>query len=89
MMALAQQSGDQALMMKITQQGMIAATEAMKQFLESFDFKNVDRLIVNEVLNGNRAVQIPQTGGVGGNPGNEQAPGIPPNAPPVPANSGY
>jgi hypothetical protein len=89
MMALAQQSGDQALMMKITQQGMIAATEAMKQFLESFDFKNVDRLIVNEVLNGNRAVQIPQAGGVGGNPGNEQAPGVPPTTPPVPAGAGY
>lgn len=36
----------------IAERGMKAATEAMQQILESFDLKNIDRIIILEALNG-------------------------------------
>ena len=47
---ISQLTGDPKLISLITQKAMIASTEAMKQILESFDVRNVDRLIVNELV---------------------------------------
>lgn len=46
---LAQLSGNQQLSQTIVLKGMNAATEAMKQILETFDIRNVDRIIVKEI----------------------------------------
>lgn len=50
MIGLAQAKQDPALLARIVDSGMRAATETMKQILESFDLKNVDRIIVQEAL---------------------------------------
>lgn len=50
MLQLAQSAGNQELVQLITQRGMIGATEATKQILEGFDVRNIDRIIVGEVL---------------------------------------
>lgn len=47
LLALAERTGDQQLMLAITNKGLTAATEAMKQYLESFDIKNIDRITFN------------------------------------------
>lgn len=67
MIALAQMTGNQALMQQIATRGMEAATEAMRQFLESFDLRNVDRLTLAEILNGIQSPTIAQPSGQGGN----------------------
>lgn len=51
MIQLAQMLGQPQLMQVIAQKGMIAATEAFKQILESFDVRSVDRWIIQELLN--------------------------------------
>lgn len=56
MIGLANAKGDKELLSRIVDSGMHAATETMKQILESFDLKNVDRIIVQEAL---------QNGGLG------------------------
>lgn len=48
---VAQTTGDQEKIQLITQQAYQGATEAMRQILESFDIKNIDRLIVEQFLN--------------------------------------
>lgn len=53
MLGLAKAKGDQQMMELIINNGMHAATETMKQILESFDLKNVDRIIVQEALQQN------------------------------------
>lgn len=50
MIGLAQAKQDPAMLALIVDHGMRAATETMKQILESFDLKNVDRIIVQEAL---------------------------------------
>ena len=87
---LAEVTGDQQLMQVIAKKGMMGATEAVKQILESFDTRNIDRIIVNELLNsikgiGNGAQPQQPTSpagllqpGINGN-GNT---GYPTNAPP-------
>jgi len=49
---IAMQTGDQQMMAVIGQKGYVAATEAMKQILEAYDIRNVDRIILSEILNG-------------------------------------
>jgi hypothetical protein len=51
MLQLAMQTGNQQLAAMITQRAMSSATEAMKQILESYDIRNVDRMIIQELLN--------------------------------------
>lgn len=80
---LAQGAGNPEMLMVIVQQAMIAATEAARQMLESFDIRNIDRLIVkqlelasqNPAQNGAPGVQtstaIAPAAGIGGaNPNN-------------------
>lgn len=49
LLQLAQPLGDENILKLITMKGMGAATEAMRQILESFDTRNVDRIIVREL----------------------------------------
>lgn len=85
MLQLAQFSGDQKMLQYIVQKGLLAGTEAMQQVLESFDVKNVDRIILSELLkaggvqNGNGGGRTGATaliGAGGGSPGAGQAPGM-------------
>lgn len=50
MLQLAQFGGDQGLLAYIIQKGLVAGTEAMRQVLESFDIRNVDRIVLSELL---------------------------------------
>lgn len=47
-LALAAQLGNQALMQKIAQEGLTAATEAMTQILNSYDMKNINRMVLSQ-----------------------------------------
>lgn len=49
MVQLAAESGNQQLAQIIVMKGMGAATEAMRQILETFDIKNIDRIVVKEI----------------------------------------
>jgi hypothetical protein len=69
LLQLAQLSGDGQLVQNITRKGLVASTEAMKQILESYKIKNIDRIIIKELIenaaiNGSNA--IPNAGGSGG-----------------------
>lgn len=80
MLQLAQFSGDQSLLQLITQKGLVAATEAMKQILESFDVRNVDRIILSEFLtpgagNATNAGGLGQQAALGGGNGRPALPG--------------
>lgn len=84
-LALAMQLGNQALMQKIAEEGLTAATEAMTQILNSFDMKNINRMVLSQEEI--RAL-IQNTGGV--TAGTPNQPALPnPNAgnaqPPIPA----
>jgi hypothetical protein len=57
---IAMQTGDKEKIALITQQAYEGATEAMRQILESYDIKNIDRLIVQELLT--NGITQPQTG---------------------------
>jgi len=50
MLQLAQLGGQQELIAFIIQKGLVAGTEAMQQILESFDIRNVDRIVLSELL---------------------------------------
>lgn len=52
MVALAGAKQDPKLLALIVDSGLQAGTEAMKQILESFDLKNINRMIIEEFLNG-------------------------------------
>src|SRR3982751_6510056 len=74
---LAMPLGDQQLLQTIFYKGMGAATEAMRQIFESFDVRNIDRMIVRELedkVNAGLAAvaqqsQAPQPGAIGGSTG--------------------
>lgn len=70
MIGLAQAKGDTALLATIVDHGMRAATETMKQILESFDLKNVDRIIVQEALQNGKLGAV---AGAGTNSGPQNA----------------
>lgn len=48
-MLLIQQGGDQEMIKIVSAKAIIAATEAMKQILESFDIRNIDRIILEDL----------------------------------------
>jgi hypothetical protein len=81
---ICQQSGQAELMQIILMNALTASTEAMKQILETFDVRNIDKIIVkvldiaaqNQQQNGNNP--IAQPAGNGGNSGVIQAGGIQP-----------
>jgi hypothetical protein len=65
LMQLAMPLGDPRLIQVISQKGIVGANEAMRQLLETYDTRNIPRLLVTElegILNGT------QNGA--GNPGN-------------------
>lgn len=76
---LAMQAGNQQLSQIIVMKGMNAATEAMRQILETFDVRNIDRIIVKEieemVRNGLQSAGA-QPGGSGQPTAPGQAPGM-------------
>lgn len=49
MIQLATQSGQQQLVQLILSKGLVAATETMKQILESFDVRSINRILVPEI----------------------------------------
>jgi hypothetical protein len=80
---LAQFTGDQQLMGVIIKKALSASTEAMRQFLETYDIRNIDRILVKELetmLSEETNVQgSQQLLGPGGNRGSaspNQAPGM-------------
>ena len=84
---LAQLMQDEELVQYIGQKGILAATEAMRQILESFDLRNVDRIILSEILKKTQGMvtqgagsrggpQRALPGGAGGSNGAGQAPGM-------------
>lgn len=85
---LAQFTQNQELTLYIAKKGILAATEAMRQILESFDVRNVDRVILSEILKQTQgmvsqsggtsggAFQPPQSRGTQGSIGPGQAPGM-------------
>lgn len=88
LVTIAQLTGDQDLLQLVVTKALQASTEAMKQILETFDIRNIDRLVVNELLeamkNGaaptgastNRPGLLSGAGGAGGDQGNGSAPGL-------------
>lgn len=65
MIKLSQLLQDQQLTKAITLKALISATEVMKQIDESFDVRNIDRVIFSEILRyGSNSV--PQNSGTGG-----------------------
>jgi hypothetical protein len=76
---LAMPLGDKQLLQTIFYKGMGAATEAMRQIFESFDIRNIDRMIVRELedkIHAGLAAQTggPLPGGAGGPAGAVEAP---------------
>lgn len=71
LLQLAMTTGDPQMIQTITLKGMAAATEAMKQVLESFDIRNIDRIIVREIEEKLRGLTAAGNGagGVAGPPG--------------------
>lgn len=79
LVTLAQPLGDPQLLRLIFTKGLGAATEAMRQILESFDTRNIDRMIVTELedlLSGGPTQPGLVEGGVGGSPFVGQEPGM-------------
>src|SRR5215203_562114 len=68
-MQLAQPLGNPQIMQIIMMKGMGAATEAMRQILESFDVRNIDQIIVRELeeqIKNGLATVAPQSAGNNG-----------------------
>ena len=87
MVQLAMSTGDPQLMQLVVSKAFTAATEAMRQILESFDTRNIDRMILTEVEQlfgaqngGNRSNAVPGPGGVNRLAGPGQAPRMDPLA---------
>ena len=76
-MLLVQQGGDQQIIQAVSTKAIIAATEAMKQILESFDIRNIDRIILEDLSKqlsqaGNSNGNQPNAGGSPIAPGNQR-----------------
>jgi hypothetical protein len=72
LLQLAQPMGNPQLMEVITKKGLWAATEAMRQILEAYDVRNVDRIVVKELeelLNAGSTGAGPQLGAAPGSAG--------------------
>lgn len=74
-LTLAQYAGNPQLIQIIVLKGMNAATEAMRQILDSFDTRNIDRIVVKEIEQMIRAQLSQQGGGTGGPNTNGNVPG--------------
>lgn len=72
LLMLAQPLGNQQMMQTIVTKGMWAATEAMRQILEAYDVRNIDRIVVKEIeemLNAGSTGAGTQSGAGGGSEG--------------------
>lgn len=49
LLMLAQPTGNQELIQTIITKGMFASSEAMRQILEAYDVRNIDRIVVKEI----------------------------------------
>lgn len=67
MIQLAQLLGDQQLLQYIAQKGIVAGTEAIRQALETFDHRNVDRMVLSELMD--RLAGAPNNAALGGGNG--------------------
>lgn len=89
MVQLAQMTQDQQIMQLVVAKAFTASTEAMRQILESFNVRNVDRMVLvelermfNKMLQGGQGatssgpLALPNPGGAGGPPGPSQASGM-------------
>jgi hypothetical protein len=82
MIRLTAATGNQQLLGLVFQKGLIASTEAMRQILESFDVRNIDRILVTEVEKALRdaqntgSQQLLGAGGTVGPGGNGAAQGL-------------
>jgi hypothetical protein len=59
MLQLAQESGNQQLGQAIAMRGLQGGTEIMKQILESYDIRNVDKIILSELLDMSKKLTQP------------------------------
>lgn len=75
---LAQQIGDPTIRQTIMLKGMAAATEAMRQIFETYDVRNIDRMLVREIEG---TVNRGLTAIGNGNGGSTQPPGTNANPP--------
>ena len=66
---LAEATQNQQLMQVIAAHGMTGATEAVKQVLESYDVRNIDRIIVRDLLNAVKQNVTSATSGTSNAPG--------------------
>jgi hypothetical protein len=69
---LSQLSGDQNITQLIARKGITSATEAMQQILESFNIRNIDRVILKELLTGAANGGLNSTGSSSGGIGGPQ-----------------
>lgn len=67
MIQLAQMTGNGQLIQYISQKGLVAGTEAMRQALETFDLRNVERMVLSELTQMQQQAQ--QMGGMNGGGG--------------------
>jgi hypothetical protein len=77
MLQLAQFSGSKELLQMVTVKGFTAATEAMRQLLESYEVRNIDRVILSELERALNAASEKTLSGSNGQP-NGQPTGGPP-----------
>lgn len=87
LLMLAQPTGDQQLIQTILQKGMFAVSEAMRQILEAYDVRNIDRIVVKEVedlLNAQSRGATAQPGAGNGTNGNGQVPTMANSLVPIP-----
>lgn len=65
MLAIAQMTGNPGLIMQVAMKAAVSGTEVFKQLLQSFDAKNVDKIILSELLNDPRIAQLIGSGAAG------------------------
>lgn len=83
LLLLAQPTGNQEIIQMIIQKGLFASSEAMRQILEAYDVRNIDRIVVKELedlLNGHQSTGT-QPGATNGSSRFMQTPSmvVPPN----------
>lgn len=65
MMGIAQASGNPQLMQEVMIKAAQSGTEVFKQLLESYDIKNIDRILLTELLNGSKQLRAITGGNAG------------------------
>jgi hypothetical protein len=90
MSLLAQTLGDVQLQRRIAEKGLAAATEAMKQIAESFDLKNIDRIVMMELIQNASSgpKPVPTVAGSGSVGPNSPGGAVADTAPTIPAVAG-